>query len=621
MNIKEIQNPKFLKEMNYDDLNHLAFDIREFIINNISKTGGHLASNLGAIELTIAIHKVFNAPNDKILFDVGHQSYTHKILTGRAKEFETLREFGGLSGFQKRKESIYDCFEAGHSSTALSTALGMTVARDLSKDDYEVIAVVGDGSISSGLSLEALNEIGDLKKKMIIVFNDNQMSINKNVGALSKNFVRLRSSKAYTSFKIALKNFLKNKEKGNDVLNVLKTIRDFFKNTLIDSGVFGEFGLDYIGPIDGHDIEDICNALNAAKSKDGPVVVHLITKKGYGYKPAENDESGKWHGVKPFNIETGEIIEKSDENYISYSKLVANTVETLMRENDKIVTITPAMISGSSLENIFKNFKDRAFDVGITEDNAICFASGLSLNGYKPFVSIYSSFLQRAYDQINHDICRMNLPCVIGIDRADIVGEDGETHQGVFDISFIRPLPNAVLCQGKNSDEIINLIYSGFKYNCPFFIRYPRGVVYNEMHTVYKPIKLGSWEQICNNKNHVVNILTYGNDVIKIRNKIENDNLPYNLYNCRFIKPIDTEMLSKILKEKKPIIVYTNSMIKGGLGDDVLEFMAKTKMRCEIHIIGVDDVYVTHGSTEITKQNYNLDLNSLYNYIKEVINA
>ena len=613
MKIKDIKDPSFLKEMDEKQLEELAKEIREFLIESISKTGGHLSSNLGVVELTIALHYCFDCPKDKFLFDVGHQSYVHKILTGRAKDFDKLRQFNGLSGFQNRKESIYDSFEAGHSSTALSIGLGMAVGRDLNKEDYNIISIVGDGSMSSGLSLEALNQIGDLDSKIIIVFNDNNMSISRNVGALTRAFNGLRSSKPYIDLKENIKESLKNDVK---IFNFLKRFKDYIKSKLIKDGIFGEFDIDYLGPIDGHNINELIKVFNAAKEKDGPVVVHVVTKKGKGYKYAEEDKSGKWHGVGKFNIETGKSLENLPLNYEKYSKIVADHVEELMNKNKDIVAITPAMITGSCLENIFKKYPDRSFDCGIAEDHAVDFACGLALEGKRPFLSIYSSFLQRAYDQLNHDVCRMNLPIVFGVDRASIVGEDGSSHQGVFDISFLRSLPNIVIASGKDSNEIKNLLDLAFDCKKPFVIRYPRGSVFNEEYKKMK-IRVGTWEKVVNNDIRKATIITYGNDVIKIKEDIKNKKLPYNLINARFIKPIDEKMLLEVGKKSKAIFVYTNDVIKGGLGDSILELFNEYNINVPVHILGIDDIYVKQGDIKTIKKHLKLDLDYLYKYIKE----
>lgn len=616
MNILDIKDPTFIKKLDEKELELLANDIRNFLIESVSKTGGHLSSNLGVVELTIALHYVFDAPKDKFLFDVGHQSYIHKILTGRAKDFDKLRQFDGISGFQRRNESIYDSFEAGHSSTALSIGLGMAIGRDLNKENFEIIPVVGDGSLSSGLSLEALNHIGDLKTKMIIIFNDNDMSISKNVGALSKVFSNLRVSSSYINFKDNLKDYFNKRKKGDKYLSFLKRIRNLIKNIFIKDNIFSLFDIDYLGPIDGHDINALIKAFKAAKEKDSSVVIHVKTKKGKGYKYAENDLEGKWHGISKFDIESGKELNQNNENVISYSKLVADEVLKQMDNDPNIVVITPAMKQGSKLNDIANKYQDRFYDCGIAEDHALDFACGLALENKKPFVSIYSSFLQRAYDQLNHDVCRMNLPVVLGIDRASIVGEDGSSHQGVFDISFLNSLPNMIITEGKDFNEIKNLIDLAFNSNKPFAIRYPRGNIEKQEYQK-KNLKLGKWEYLVNNDNRDAIIISYGNDVIKIKDMIIKNDLNYDLINARFIKPIDEKLLIKIVAYNKPIFIYTNDMIKGGLGDSVLETLNRYNINVPVYIFGVDDIYVRHGEIKKVKKYLKLDLEYLFKFIKK----
>ncbi len=617
MNIRDIKDSEFIKTLNSDQLNELAADIRLFLLDSVSKTGGHLSSNLGVVELTIALHYCFDAKKDKFLFDVGHQSYIHKILTGRADKFDTLRQFDGLAGFQRRNESEYDCFEAGHSSTALSTALGMAVARDIKKEDYYVVPIVGDGALQSGLSLEALNQIGDLKSKMIIVFNDNNMSISKNVGALSKNFSHLRSNSEYLSVKSNIKSFLTTKKNGNAFVQAIQSVKEAIKDKVIDSGIFEGFNVDYLGPIDGHNINELIHAFNAAKTKDGPIVIHVVTQKGKGYKYAEEDKSGKWHGVSRFDIKTGKMLKQVPENYKSYSKIVADKVLSIMDENDLVTAITPAMISGSCMNEIFAKYPNRSFDVGIAEDHALTFACGMALDGLKPFVSIYSSFLQRGYDQLNHDVCRMNLPVVIGIDRCSIIGEDGDSHQGVFDISFMRSLPNMIITEGKDSLQIESLLELAFTLNGPFSIRYPRGTIEYKKGKTY-PIRVGKWENVVNNDNEKLTIITYGSDVIKIEKDILDNKLPYNLVNALFIKPIDEGLLIEIANKNKPIVVYTTDILKGGLGDSILEILSKHQINVPVYILGVDDIYVKHGEVLKVKESLGLDLKSLYSFLEKI---
>ena len=613
MNIEDIENPQFLKDASIQELEQLAHDIRSFLIESLSKTGGHLSSNLGIVELTIALHKVFDSPSDKFLFDVGHQSYVHKILTGRAKQFDTLRQFGGISGFQKRNESEYDCFEAGHSSTALSTALGFAIDRDLNHQSYEVVAIVGDGSMISGESLEALNHMGQLKKKMIIIFNDNNMSIGSNVGSLTHAFAKLRTSKSYVNTKNDLRKSLANSKVGRATLNTLYNVKSAFKEATVDSGIFGEFGLDYLGPVDGHNIKELIRTLEVAKAKDeGPVLVHVLTKKGKGAYYCEQDKVGAYHGVGPFDPVTGKAKTSTAVGYKSWSSVITTNLLELAKKNEDIIAITPAMIHGSALDEFFATFPQRSFDTGISEEHATSMAAGIALGGKRPFLDIYSSFLQRSYDQINHDICRMDLPVVIGIDRAGLVGEDGPTHHGVFDIGILRALPNMILAQPKDAYEAGALLDLAFKQDHPFAIRFPRG------STPYKPydgnvIELGSWEYM--KATHEIGIIiTYGNDVIKIRDYYNHEGI--SVINARFFKPLDTKMLDDILSKDVPIMVYEGDMLACGLGSAILEYSNDHHYMHHISRVGIGDNYVTSGSIARLKTAYAIDYKQIDKWIE-----
>ncbi len=618
MNVKDINDPKFLKDLNYKQLNDLALDIRSYLIDAISKTGGHLASNLGVVELTIALHRVFDSPNDKIFFDVGHQSYVHKILTGRASQFDQLRQYHGLSGFQKRSESIHDVWEAGHSSTSLSAALGMCIARDLDGKDYCVVPVIGDGALSSGMSLEALNEIGEEKRRCVIIFNDNNMSISKNVGALSRSFTHLRSDKSYNQIKENMKRSLSRNEVGKVVLNGLTNFKDYFKESVIDYGIFKEFDIEYLGPVNGHNLKELIPALETAKKHDGPIVVHVITKKGKGYLPCEDDIDGIWHGIGPFNPATGKFLNSTPANCKSWSAIIADDVLKLADNNEDILCLTPAMIAGSKLEKFFTKYPFRSFDCGIAEEHAATFAASLALSGKRPFLAIYSSFLQRCYDQINHDICRMDLPVVIGIDRAGLVGNDGDTHHGVFDIGILRPIPNIILAQPKDAKEAGDMLFTAFANDHPFAIRYPRGsIAYKE--TTMEKIEIGTWTKHGSINDHKLIILTYGDDVDKITHKIEINKLPIMVINCRFFKPIDAKMLEKIAKENVKILIYETDMLAGGLSSAILEFACDHQLKLDIERIGIKDNYVTFGANSLLRKEQEIDINHLFARIDDLL--
>lgn len=618
MKIESIKNPGFVKTLNISELNSLSKDIREFLIEKISKTGGHLASNLGIVEITLALHYVFDSNYDKFLFDVGHQSYVHKILTGRADKFDSLRKLGGISGFQKRNESIHDHFESGHSSTSMSTALGMATARDLNKEKYNVIPIIGDGSLMSGMSFEALNQIGHSKNKVIIILNDNGMSINPNVNVLSKAFSSFCSSDYYNGFKNIIKKYVKKNKNGEEVITSIHNFKKAIKNFIVNPSFFDDFNIEYYGPIDGHNINELIKTFKLAKNINNSCVIHCVTTKGKGYKYSEEDQIGKWHGVPPFDIETGEF--KTNKDLTSYSEIVSKTVAKLMRLNENIVCVSPAMVTGSKLNNIFDEFKDRSFDTGITEDHSLCFASGLALAGKHPFVSMYSSFLQRAYDQVNHDIARMNLPVVVGIDRAGIVGEDGETHQGVFDISFLSSIPNIYLAQGKDPIELQNLLYTAFKSNKPFFIRYPRkSVVFNEIDT-FSEIKLGKWNFESINDSRAC-IISYGENVTKIKNYIEEHHLKLDLVNARFIKPIDKIMLKDISKKYKNIFIISDDVRQGGLEDSITKYLNDINSKATIKGYGIEDEYVPQGTIDELKIKLHIDIDYCMKDIKRSLNA
>lgn len=611
MELLEIKDPSFLKPYNYNELEQLAKEIRSFLIHSVSKTGGHLSSNLGVVELTIALHYVFNSPEDKFIFDVGHQSYIHKILTGRAKDFYTLRQWNGLAGFQKRSESEHDPWEAGHSSTSLSAALGMAMARDLNKENYHVIPIIGDGAMTGGMSYEALNQIGALKKNVIIVFNDNDMSISKNVGAISHGFDKLRSSKPYTNMKQEVKEVLSSNSIGETVLGGLKSVRDVLKRNIVDSSIFDELGIEYFGPVDGHNFKELIRVLNVAKKHEGPVVVHVITKKGKGYSYCEEDRDGYWHGVSSFNPETGLIKSMLPVGHLSWSEVVSETLIRLAKKDKEIVVLTPAMMTGSKLERYASLYPNRFFDCGIAEEHAATLAGALAQSKKKPFLAIYSSFLQRAYDQINHDVTRMDLPVVLGIDRSGIVGEDGDTHQGVFDIGILRPLPNMIIAQPKDGNEAQHLIYTAFHQQHPFAIRYPRGTVAYQEVGDFKEIPVGTWSVFESEQPNKAILITYGPDVDRFIQKIEINQYPITVVNARFLKPLDTEVLDVLVARNIPIFTYEGEMLAGGLSSAILEYLNDSNKEAHIRRIGIDDVYIPHGSVQEIRKNYSLDLPSV----------
>lgn len=614
MKLTDIKDPRFLKKYSVPELNSLCIDIRKFIIENLSKTGGHLASNLGIVELTVGLHYVFDSPDDKFIFDVGHQSYVHKILTGRADKFLKLRQIDGISGFQRREESIHDPFEAGHSSTSIAAALGFAYARDMDKKKNEVIAIIGDGSLTGGLAFEALNNVDNLNSKVIIVLNDNTMSISENVGGLSKFLNNIRLSKSYCIAKKGYKGILNVTKLGKKIYNITRNIKEHFKDKINDN-IFTSLNIDYLGPVDGHNIEELIKALKKAKTSKKSILVHVITKKGKGYLPAE-ENSSDWHGISGFDVESG-IQKKS--SVTSLSEVVSNTVYEFMKNDKDIVTITPAMINGSKLERIFKDFPKRSIDTGITESFATTLACSIALNNKKVFLPIYSSFLQRAYDNINHDIARMNAHVVIGIDRAGLVGEDGDTHHGIFDISFLNSIPNIVICMGKDVEEIRNLLYTGFyKQKNPFCIRYERGTL-EFIKTPFKEIKVGTWEYLKKDKKCRNTVISYGTDVSLLFDKLKDKDI--NIINARYIKPIDKMMLKELIKNKHKIYVYETNIKTNGLGTNILEYFNYKEAKNKVRITGIDNRYIKHGKIKDLKKDINLDIDYITNDILNYFNV
>ncbi|OZI11903.1 1-deoxy-D-xylulose-5-phosphate synthase [Bacillaceae bacterium SAS-127] len=603
MDLLSIKDPTFLKNMSIDELNELSADIRQFLIENLSKTGGHIGPNLGVVELTIALHRCFQSPVDKILWDVGHQSYVHKILTGRAGQFDTLRQYKGLCGFPKCSESEHDVWETGHSSTSLSAAMGMAIARDLKKEQSHVIPVIGDGALTGGMALEALNHIGHEKTNMIVILNDNEMSIAPNVGALHQMLGRLRTAGKYNWVKDELESLLKKiPAVGGKMAHTAERLKDSLKYLFVSGMFFEEMGFTYLGPIDGHNFEDLLEQLQYAKKVEGPVILHVLTKKGKGYRPAELDTKGTWHGTGPYKMETGTIIKPVNQPP-AWSALVSETARKIARTDDRVVAITPAMPVGSKLLGFAEEFPDRMHDVGIAEQHAATVAAGLATQGMKPFLAIYSTFLQRAYDQVVHDICRPNLNVFIGIDRAGLVGADGETHQGVFDIAFLRHLPNMVLMMPKDENEGQHLVYTAFQYNDgPIAMRFPRGNGLGvPMDEQLKEIPIGSWEVLKEGQD--IAILTFGTTIpmaMKAAEQAEKQGISVKVVNARFIKPMDEEMLLSILNADMPILTIEEAVLEGGFGSGVLEFAHDHGYHDHvIDRMGIPDRFIEHGSVDL----------------------
>lgn len=618
-NIKEIKNPSFIKELSNRQMNILCKDIRTFLIDSLSKTGGHLSSNLGVVELTVALHKVFDSPQDKIIWDVGHQSYIHKILTGRASQFPTLRQYQGLSGFPKRKESEHDCWETGHASTSISAAVGMAYARDLNKDDYHVIAVIGDGSMTGGMAYEALNHIGHTNKRLIVILNDNEMAISPNVGALHNFFGTIRTTESYLNTKRHVKAILKDKQILNGVMHRAK---GSVKRLVIGNTPFDAMGFKYFGPVDGHNLNDLVKNLNFAKKQDQPVIVHVKTVKGKGYSYAEQDKLGTWHGVSRFDKKTGNVSVSKQENMVSWSQLISNALMELTAHDQRVAVITPAMINGSALNQYMKKYPDRLIDVGIAEEHAVTMAGGMATQGMKPFVSIYSTFLKRAYDQVHHDVARQKLNVILGIDRAGIVGADGETHQGLYDIAMLRPIPNMTLMMPRNALEAYQLLYTAYQEEGPFAIRYPRGDVLNltPQYEQWNSIPIGVWEELKPGKDaYLISIGPVLDEFVKLAEDLQIEGIELGIVNGRFIKPLDTKMLDELAALEVPIFVYEEATLIAGLGSAIIEYYNEMNQQVLVKRFGVPDLYVQHGSVGQLLEELRLTVEDVKKEIKQIL--
>ncbi|MEC2073841.1 1-deoxy-D-xylulose-5-phosphate synthase [Alkalihalophilus marmarensis] len=599
MKLEEFKNPSVLKNYSKDEMAELAEDIRSFLIEKLSVTGGHLGPNLGVVELTLALHQLFDSPKDKFIWDVGHQAYVHKILTGRAGQFDQLRQYKGLCGFPKRNESEHDVWETGHSSTSLSAAMGMAVARDLKGTEENVVAIIGDGALTGGMALEALNHIGHEQKDLIVVLNDNEMSIAPNVGALHSVLGRLRTAGKYQKAKEELEQLIKKIPAfGGKLATTAERVKDSLKYLLVSGIFFEEMGFTYLGPVDGHDFDDLKENLSYAKKTKGPVLIHVLTKKGKGYEPAEKDEKGTWHGLGPYKIESGEVVKKPGPP--SYSGVFAETLKKVAKEDKRIVAITAAMPGGTKLDVFAKEFPERMIDVGIAEQHATTMAGGLATQGMKPVFAVYSTFLQRGYDQIVHDVCRQNLNVVFAIDRAGLVGADGETHQGVFDIAYLRHLPNMKILMPKDENELQHMIYTATQYNDgPIAVRYPRGNGYGiKMDETLKTLPIGKWETLRDGNDAC--ILSFGTMLPVAEEAVEQlakEGISVKLVNANSAKPLDEELLHDLAKANMPVLTLEEACIQGGFGSAVLEFFHDHHYHnVEVNRMGIPDEFIEHGS-------------------------
>lgn len=593
--LEKIQKPNDIKKIPADQLPALAEEIREFIIESLSKTGGHLASNLGVVELTIAMHRVFDLPKDKLIWDVGHQSYTHKILTGRKDGFETLRREGGISGFPKRSESDCDVFDTGHSSTSISAGVGYVRARELKKENYSVVSIIGDGALTGGMAYEALNNAASLKSNFIIVLNDNEMSITENVGGMSSYLSGLRTASAYTDFKMDVTKALNRIPGiGPGMVDAMRKTKSSIKQIIIPGMLFEDMGLTYLGPVDGHNIPQLIKTFQEAKRFEGPILVHVLTQKGRGYEPAMRHPA-RFHGAGPFDVKTGLPVGKSNPTYTD----VFSTVMRKMGDRRKdVAAVTAAMMTGVGLKRFYNMFPDRCFDVGIAEEHAVTFAAALSLGGITPVVAIYSSFLQRAYDQIMHDVCMQNLHVVFAIDRAGLVGYDGETHHGIFDLSYLGSMPNMTILAPKNLWELSDMIKFAVDYDGPIAVRYPRGEAYTGLKEFRAPICLGKSEVI--HEGSRVALLAAGS-MVKMAEEVQKQlkermDMDAALVNARFVKPIDEELLRSFADTYELVVTLEENVKDGGFGERVLAFAEEEDLPFGVEIIALPDRFIPHGS-------------------------
>lgn len=619
--IEKIHDPGDLRLLAPQQLPQLAEEIREEIIKTVSKTGGHLASSLGVVELTIVLHYVFNTPHDKIIWDVGHQSYAHKILTGRREYFKTLRQHGGMSGFPRREESTYDTFNVGHSSTSISAALGIAQARCLKGEDYKVVAVIGDGSLMAGIALEGLNQAGHLEKDLIVILNDNEMSISPNVGGLAAYLSRIITGQFYNRFKDEVTAFFKTIPGiGRSVLKVARQSEEFLKGLLVPGLLFEELGFRYVGPISGHRFDHLLENLRNVSKLPGPTLVHVLTSKGKGYKPAEDDPIS-FHGTGPFETTNGKSRSKKVKPP-TYTKVFADTLIKLAQDDDRIVAITAGMPSGTGLDVFHKKFPKRFFDVGIAEQHAITFAAGMATQGLRPVTAIYSTFLQRGYDQVLHDVCYQKLPVVFVLDRAGIVGEDGATHNGLFDLSYLRSIPNIIIMSPKDENELQHMLKTALTFDCPVAIRYPRGSG--------SGMKLD--EELASLECGKAEILKRGDDIalfalgatvypaLQAADQLEQEGVSASVVNCRFVKPLDSDLICDLARKTGRIVTVEENVLAGGFGSAVLEVLQEHDIQCvKVKCLGINDVFVEHGAQNVIRRKYGLDTQGIVRSSREIV--
>ena len=616
MVLERIERENDIKKLSEDELKILAGEIRDFLIQKISETGGHLASNLGVVELTMALHLSLDLPKDKLIWDVGHQSYTHKLLTGRREGFDGLRKYGGMSGFPKRKESDCDSFDTGHSSTSISAGLGYAYAREITGEDYKVVSVIGDGALTGGMAFEALNNAAQLKSNFIIVLNDNNMSISENVGGLSSYLSEFRTANAYRDLKVGVMNSLnKIPVYGDRMVERIRRTKSGIKQLFIPGMFFEEMGIIYLGPVDGGDMKGIMKLMREASHIDGPVLVHVMTHKGAGYLPAERHPA-RFHGTEPFEIETG--LPKHKRTTANYTDIFSTVMRKLGDRDEKVVAITAAMADGTGLKRFRNMFPDRFFDVGIAEQHATTFAAGLAAGGMKPVFAVYSSFLQRAYDQIVHDVCIQNLPVVFAIDRAGLVGSDGETHQGIFDISYLSCIPNMTVLAPKNKWELSDMIKFAVDFGAPIAVRYPRGEAYAGLKEYRAPVRYGKCEWIC--RESEIALFALGSMVKtaeQVHDKLKEAGYASSLINARFAKPLDEEALGEIITNHRLIVTMEENVINGGFGEHITRFYNECGSSITVLTIAIPDAYVEHGNVDILRKELGIDAASVTERVLE----
>lgn len=617
MMLERINKANNIKNLNWDELEVLAAEIRQFLVEKVSENGGHLASNLGVVELTMAMHMIYDLPKDKMIWDVGHQAYTHKILTGRKEGFDSLRKFEGMSGFPKRNESDCDSFDVGHSSTSIAAGLGYVEAREILGEDYNVVSVIGDGSLTGGMAYEAMNNASHLKSNYVIILNDNNMSISENVGGMSRYLDGIRTANVYNELKKGVTDTLNRiPSVGKNIVSSIRKTKNSIKQLFVPGMLFEEMGITYLGPVDGHDLKALCRTLKEAQKMNHAVLVHVLTKKGKGYAPAEQFPS-KFHGIGPFDIETGNVLEIKEKD--TYTDVFGKVMYKLGEQEERLVAITAAMKDGTGLTGFQKKYPERFFDVGIAEEHAVTFAAGLAAAGMKPVFAVYSAFLQRGYDQIVHDVCMQKLPVIFAIDRAGLVGSDGETHQGAYDMAYLSHIPNMTILSPKNKWELADMLRFAVKHDGPIALRYPRGTAYDGLQEFRAPIEYGKSEMIYEEND--IAILSVGHmmeEAYKVWKQLKEKGYHCTLVNVRFVKPMDTDMLHKLAETHKMFVTIEEGIANGGYGQGVSQFVYQNGLDVKVLVNAIQDQYVEQGSIGQLRKQIKLDADSIVEKIESI---